>query len=64
MDHHGSFRISETLREGGTAASDAISGAADKIRDRFDEGVAYARENFTKLGNPLPGKEAFPLPDP
>jgi len=59
MDHHGSFRISETLREGGTAASDAISGAADKIRDRFDEGVAYARENFTKLGNPLPGKEAF-----
>ncbi len=59
MDHEGSFRAGETLREAGTAASDAISGAADKIRDRFDEGVAYARENFSKLGNPLPGKEAF-----
>ena len=59
MDHEGSFRAGEALREAGTAASDAISGAADKIRDRFDEGVAYARENFSKLGNPLPGKEAF-----
>ena len=59
LDHEGSFRVGETLREAGTAASDAMSGAADKIRDRFDEGVAYARENFSKLGNPLPGKEAF-----
>ncbi len=59
LDHEGSFRAGETLREAGTAASDAISGAADKVRDRFDEGVAYARENFSKLGNPLPGKEAF-----
>ena len=59
LDHEGSFRISETLREAGTAASDAMSGTADKIRDRFDEGVAYARKNFSKLGNPLPGKEAF-----
>jgi hypothetical protein len=59
LDHEESFRAGETLREAGTAASDAMSGAADKIRDRFDEGVAYARENFSKLGNPLPGKEAF-----
>jgi hypothetical protein len=59
MDDEGSFRAGETSREAGTAASDAMSGAADKIRDRFDEGVAYARENFSKLGNPLPGKEAF-----
>jgi hypothetical protein len=59
LDDEGSFRAGETLREAGTAASDTISGAADKIRDRFDEGVAYARENFSKLGNPLPGKEAF-----
>jgi len=57
--HEESFRAGETLREAGAAASDAMSGAADKIRDRFDEGVAYARENFSKLGNPLPGKEAF-----
>jgi hypothetical protein len=59
LDDEGSFRAGETLREAGTAASDAMSGAADKIRGRFDEGVAYARENFSKLGNPLPGKEAF-----
>ena len=59
LDDQGSFRAGETLREAGTAAYDAMSGAADKIRDRFDEGVAYARENFSKLGNPLPGKEAF-----
>jgi hypothetical protein len=59
LDHEGSFRVGETLREAGTAASDAMSGTADKIRDRFDEGVAYARKNFSKVGNPLPGKEAF-----
>ncbi len=59
LDHEGSFRVGETLREAGTAASDAMSGTVDKIRDRFDEGVAYARKNFSKLGNPLPGKEAF-----
>jgi hypothetical protein len=59
MDQEGSFRVGETLRQAGTAASDAISGAADRVRDRFDEGVAYAQENLGRLGNPLPGKEAF-----
>ena len=53
MDHEGSFHVGEPLRDAGNAASDAMSGAADKIRDRFDEGVAYARENFGKLS---PGK--------
>ena len=41
MDHEGSFRVGETLREA-ERGSDAMSGAAEKIRDRFDEGVAYA----------------------
>jgi hypothetical protein len=59
MDHEGSFRVGETLREAGSAASDAMSGAADTMRDRFDDGVAYARENLGNLANPLPGKEAF-----
>jgi hypothetical protein len=59
MDHERSFSAGETLRDAGSAASDAMSGAADQIRDRFDEGVAYARESFGKLGNPLPGKEAL-----
>jgi hypothetical protein len=59
LDQEESFRAGGTMREASAAASDAMSGAAHKIRDRFDEGVAYARENFSKLGNPLPGKEAF-----
>jgi hypothetical protein len=59
MDHEGSFYVGETLRQAGAAASDAISGAADMVRDRFDEGVAYAQENFGRLGSPLPGKQAF-----
>ena len=56
MDHEGSFHVGETLRDAGNAASDAMSEAADKIRDRFDEGVAYARENFGKLS---PGKRSL-----
>ena len=53
MNHEGSFRVGETLRDAGNAASDAMSGAAEKIKDRFDEGVAYAQESFGRLG---PGK--------
>jgi len=56
MDHEGSFRVSETLRDAGDVASDAVSGAAEKIGDRFGEGIAYARESFGKLG---PGKESL-----
>jgi hypothetical protein len=59
MDHDRSFHVGETLRDAGNATSDAVSGAAEKIKDRFEEGVAYARENFSKVGDPLPGKEAF-----
>ena len=56
MDHERSFRVGETLRDAGNVASDAMSGAAEKIKDRFDEGVAYAQESFGKLG---PGKESL-----
>ena len=56
MDHQGSFHVGETLRDAGNAASDAMSEAAEKISDRFDEGVAYARENFSKLS---PGKKSL-----
>jgi hypothetical protein len=51
MNHEGSFRVGETLRDAGNAASEAMSGAAEKIKDRFDEGVAYAQESFGKLGS-------------
>ena len=37
------------MRDAGHAASNTISGAADKIRDSFDEGVAYARESLSTL---------------
>jgi hypothetical protein len=50
MDHEASTRVGETLRDASNAASDAMSGAAEKIKDRFEEGVAYAQENFGKLG--------------
>jgi hypothetical protein len=59
MHHEEARGVGETLRDAGTAASDAMSGAADKVRDRFDEGVAYARDTFGNIGNPLPGKETF-----
>ena len=51
MDHAG---FGETVSAAGGAASDAISGAVDNIKDRFDDGAAYARENLAK-----PGKEAL-----
>jgi len=54
MHHDESMGFGETLREAGSAASDAVSGAADRVKDRVDEGLAYAREN---LGQP--GKEAL-----
>ena len=59
MDQEGALGVGETLREAGKAASDAMSGAGDKIRDSLDEGVAYARENFGKLGNQVPREETL-----
>ncbi len=56
MDHDGSFRVGGTMREAGHTASDAMSGAADKLRDRFDGGVAYAREHLGKLA---PARESL-----
>lgn len=55
MDHQGSF--GQIARDAVSTASDALSEAGDKIRDRFDEGVAHARENFSERSNPSPVKE-------
>jgi hypothetical protein len=57
--HGSSQHVGDTLREATTAASDAASGAADAIKDRFDEGVAYAQRNFSKASEALPGKETL-----
>jgi hypothetical protein len=59
LDHNGSFHVGDTLRDAGSAASDAVSEVAGKATDRFAEGVAYARNNLGNLANPLPGSEAF-----
>jgi hypothetical protein len=59
MDHEESFGLGESLRHASNAASDALSKATDEMKDRFDEGASYARDNFSQLGETLPGKEAF-----
>jgi len=53
MDHAGSDARGAIHAAAGTAAS-SMSDATDSVRDRFDEGVAYAREQFAKTGSPLP----------
>ncbi len=57
LDTDGSFRVSDAYRRTGAAASDAISGATEKVRDRFDDGVAFAQENLGRFSEALPGKE-------
>ena len=59
MNNGSSRHVGETLREAKSTASDAVSGAPDAIKDRFDEGVTYARENFSKIGGALPRKETL-----
>jgi hypothetical protein len=52
-------RDDETLRKAKTAASDAMSEAADTINERLDQGVTYAQENLRKLGDAMPRKESL-----
>jgi hypothetical protein len=51
--------IDETVRNARMAASDAMSGAAETMSERFDEGVAGAREMFDRVGRALPRKETL-----
>jgi hypothetical protein len=59
MDHGSSQHLGDTLRDAKGAASDAVSSAADTVKDRFDEGVTHARENVSKLGGVLPRPETI-----
>ena len=59
MDIGSSQPLSETLRDARSSASDAVSNAAGTIKDRLDEGVAYAQESFGKLGDKLPQRETI-----
>src|SRR2546423_6218579 len=58
MNNGSSRHVGETLREAKSVASDAVSGAPDAIKERFDEGVTYARENFSKIGGAVRRKES------
>ncbi len=57
LDQAGAMHLGETLRDAGSAASDALSGAAGKVTDRLTESAASLRESFGNLTHPLP--EAF-----
>jgi hypothetical protein len=59
MQDEASRGINETVRNAGTAASDAMSGAKETISERFDEGMAGAREMFDRVGQALPKKETL-----
>jgi hypothetical protein len=59
MDHEKGIGAGESLRAASGAATDAMSEAAEKVRNRFDDGAAYAREQFARLGNPLPAQETL-----
>lgn len=56
---HGLQHDGHTLREATSAASEAASGAAKAIKDRFGEGVTYARESLSKAAEALPPKETM-----
>ena len=64
MQDEASRGINQTIRNARTAASDAMSGAAETMSERFDEGMAGAREMFDRLGRALPSKETFGRPNP
>jgi hypothetical protein len=57
LDSDGSFRLADAYCRTSAAASDAISGATEKVRDRFEDGVAIAQENLGRFSEALPGKE-------
>jgi hypothetical protein len=59
MQDEASRGINETVRNAGTVASDAMSGAAETISERLDEGIAGAREMFDRVGQALPRKETL-----
>jgi hypothetical protein len=59
MDHGAGIGAGASLRAASDAATGAISDASDNVRDQLNEGVAYVREQFGKLGNPLPAGETL-----
>jgi hypothetical protein len=59
MQDEASRGFHEGLRHARSAASDAMSGTADTLRDRFDEGATGAREMWDRLSEAMPRKETL-----
>ena len=59
MQDEASRGIHETVRSARTTASDAVSGVAETASERFDEGMAGARDLLDRAGQALPGKETL-----
>ena len=59
MQDEASRGMNGTVRDAETTASDAMSGAAETMGERFDEGMAGAREMFDRVGRALPRKETL-----
>jgi len=59
MQDEASHSVNETVQNARSAASDAMSGAAEAMSERFDEGMAGAREMFDRMGRALPSKETL-----
>jgi hypothetical protein len=66
MDHVWHSGAEETSRQSRSAVSEATSGAAEAVsevagslKEGFDKGVAYAHENFSRMGNPLPNRHTL-----
>jgi hypothetical protein len=59
MQDEASHTVNETVSKARTAASDAMSGAAEAMSERFDEGMAGAREMFDRVGRALPRTETL-----
>ena len=59
MQGKASHTVNEAVQNASTAASDAMSGAAETMSERFDEGMAGAREMFDRVGRALPRKETL-----
>lgn len=54
MDHDAFTGVVDKMRDAGSAASDAMSGTADRLKQGLDQGASSARENLGSAG-----KEAF-----
>jgi hypothetical protein len=59
MDQETSLHIGESLRSVGSTVSDAVSATSDKVKERVDDGTAFALESMGNLTKSISGKETL-----